>query len=129
MVYNWKKFDAVNQRIEHRITVTGSGYIGFPTKFYNDNQIRDYKYVVLFYSEPEKAVGVKFTNEEEKGVLKIHHSKTGQGGSVVARNFFRANNLDYKVYRGRYEYKKETFEGIGELCVFQLRERINTPAG
>lgn len=127
MTYEWKKFESVNQRLEHRITVTRSGYAGFPTKFYEDNGLSKYKYVIFYFSAPEKAVGIKFTNDEnEKGILKIHHNKEGKGGWVVARNFFRTNNLDYKGYSGRYEWTKENFEGIGELYIIKLKEKLTS---
>lgn len=130
MSYEWKKFESVNQRLEHRITVTKSGYIGFPTKFYADNNVAGYKYVTLYYSEPEKAVGIKLSNDEnEKGALKIHHNKEGKGGWVVARNFFKINNLDYKNYSNRYEWNKENFEGIGELFIIKLLDKTSNAVG
>lgn len=131
MDYVWQKFESVNRRLEHRLTATRSGYVGFPSKFYEDNKISEYKFVILYYSPPEKAVGIRFSNDEnEKGVLKIHHNKDGRGGWVVAKNFFRTNNLDYKIYYGRYDWSKETFEGVGELYFFKLKERdINPPVG
>lgn len=127
MDYSWKKFESVNQRLEHRITITRSGYIGFPTKFYADNKIAEYKYVVLYYSVPEKAIGIRFTNEEkEKGNIKIHHNKEGKGGWVVAKNFFKTNNLDYKNYSSRYDWIRENFEGIGKLFIIKLLDKSSS---
>jgi len=41
MPYNFKKFEGRNARLESRITITKSNSIGFPTKFYVDNKIKD----------------------------------------------------------------------------------------
>ena len=124
-MYDWKKFETTGQRLEHRLTITRSGYVGFPSKFYADNGVSTYKFVVFYYSSPENAVGIKFSNDEnEKGILKIHHNKDGRGGWVVAKNFFKTNNLDYTHYYNRYEWVKENFEGIGELYIINLKERL-----
>lgn len=131
MITDWKKFESVNKRLEHRLTITKSGYMGFPNKFYEDNKVSDFKYVIFYYSPSENAVGVKFSNDEqEKGVLKIHHNKDSKGGWVVAKNFFRTNNIDFAIYSGRYEWQKEGPEGIGELYVIKLINKSQgQPAG
>ncbi len=124
MEYNFKKFEGVNSRSEDRITITKNNSIGFPTKFYNDNNIKRFEYVLLFWDIKNKAIGIKFTNEEsEKSKFKIIHSKIGYGGSITARSFFRGNNIDPKIYCGRYEWKKEKAEGIGEIFIIELKER------
>lgn len=124
MNYSWKKFESVNQRLEHRITITRSGYIGFPTTFYRDNGIGSYNFLLLYFSEAEgqRSIGIKFiTDGTEKGAIKIHKNKEEKGGWVVARNFFKINNIDYVLCKGRYEWTKENFEGIGELYILKLK--------
>lgn len=121
--YNFKKFEGRNARLEDRITVTKSYSIGFPMKFYNDNNIKSYKFVILFYDEAKKAIGVFFTADEtDKNKFTIMHSKDGYGGSVVARSFFRSLNIDTKKYHGRYQWVKKTISGIGEAYVIDLVE-------
>lgn len=123
-MYNFKKFVKTSQRSEDRITVTTSNSFGFPTKFYKDNKINQYKYVVVYYDEEQKAVGLHFTNdEEEKHKFSILRSKQGYGGSIVATSFFKTNNLNPKIYRGKYEWEKTTLEGVGDLFVIKLREK------
>lgn len=122
-MFNFKKFEKTNQRTENRITVTSSNSFGFPTKFYVDNNIGQYKYVVLYYDEEQKAVGLHFTNnEEEKHKFTILKSKRGFGGAVIATSFFKTNNLNPAQYHGRYEWEKYTQEGAGELFVIKLVE-------
>lgn len=131
---NWQKIESSGHRLEHRITLTRSGYVGFPAAFYEKNQINSFKYTVLYYAPDERAMGIRFTNESEKGALKIHHSAQSKGGSIVARNFFKIIDLDYKSFAGRYEWNIESPEGIGQLYVLKLREKpvvqtVSPPAG
>ncbi len=124
MTYQFKKFEGRNVRQEDRITITKSNSIGFPQKFYQDNDIKNFKYVVLFWDESNKAIGIHFTNDEkEKNSFKIIHSKKGYGGQVVVRSFFRTYSIDPKVYHGRYEWEKYNLEGVGEIFVIKLKER------
>ena len=123
-IFNWKKFESVNARLEDRITVTKTGAIGFPTKFYQDNKIKEYKYVVIYHDERQGSIGVHFTSDEnEKSKFTILHSNQGYGGSAVIRSFFKVSNIDPKKYYGRYDFSIVNTEGIGRLYVFQLKER------
>lgn len=123
-MYNFKKFENAHQRLENRITVTKSAAVGFPTKFYTDNHIGEYKFVVLYYDEVQKALGVHFTNDEnEKNKFKIIHSKLGYGGNIIARSLFKSLDIDPKLYYGRYEWEKYPLEGVGEVFAIKLTER------
>lgn len=118
------KFEETNKRQEDRITVTGHSSFGFPTKFYNDNKIDGYKYVTLFFDEENKEVGFYFHNDEaEKHKFSILKSKQGFGGSIVASSFFKSKSLDSKIYRGRYEWRKENIPEIAEIFVIKLKTR------
>lgn len=122
MNYNFTKFENTHGRYEDRITITGSNSIGFPTKFYKENKIADYKYVVLYYDNEKKAIGIQFSiDENEPHKFTIIKSKDDYGGSVVVTSFFKKHDLNSKAYKGKYEWKKvET--PFGELFVFELRE-------
>ena len=123
-MYKFQKFENRNARLENRISVTRSNSIGFPTQFYRNNNIKQFKYVVLYYDQDKKAIGIRFTNNEEDGnKFSIIHSKKGFGGSAVIRSFFRTYNINLKKYYGKYEWKKRAPEGIGELFVIDLKER------
>lgn len=120
----FQKFTNLHQRQENRISVTSSNSFGFPRKFFKDNKIGRYKYVVLYYDRRNKAVGFYFTNsEEEKYKFSIIRSKQGYGGSVVTTSFFKTYNLNSRLYRGKYDWEKKKMEGIGELFIIQLKER------
>ena len=127
--YSWKRFDNIHARLEDRITVTKNGAIGFPTRFYQDNNIKDYKYIVLYYDEAQKAIGIHFTNDEnEKSKFSILHSKQNYGGSAVVRSFFKVSRIDPKIYYGRYDFTVRQEPELGTLYVFQLKERVDPKA-
>jgi len=120
----FQKFEDTNKRQEDRITITGHSSFGFPTKFYQDNNIAQFKYVTLFYDPSESKVGFRFHNDEtEKHKFTILKSKQGYGGSIVASSFFRTKGLNSKMYRNRYEWRKENVPEIGELFIIQLKPR------
>lgn len=119
--YEFKKFTGRNARFEDRITITKSNTIGFPSRFYEDNNIKNFKYVVFFWDSANKAIGIQFTNsEEEKDKFSILHSKQGYGASIISRSFFRSNKIDPAIYAGRYNWKKQSIDNIGDLFIIEL---------
>ncbi len=123
--YSFQKFERTNARLEDRITITGSRAFGFPTKFFQDNNIGRFKYVVLYYDEKNKGVGFQFSNDEqEKHKFTLIKSKQGYGGSAVATSFFKIYNLEPKRYKGRYKWKKKNIPGIGKLFIINLGDKV-----
>ena len=122
MEYQFKKFEKKNIRLENRITLTKSNSIGFPQQFYQNNEIKNFKYVILYWDEKNKAIGIYFANEKEKGGFKIIHGQK-YGAQVVVRSFLKENNIDPKIYYGRYDWEKYNLEGVGEIFVIKLRGR------
>lgn len=123
MTEDWIKFEEAGKRMVDRITITKGGTIGFPTLFYNKNSVKSFKYVILYYSPAEKAIGIELSNDDtEKGKLNISHSNQGYGASVNSRSFFRRNEIDYVAYSDKYKWTKEPFNGK-ELFVIRLTEK------
>jgi len=123
MQYNFKKHEDVHGRFENRISITGVHSFGFPTKFYEDNKLKDYKYVVLFWDAENKAIGLQFSNnEEEKSKLTLVRSSK-YGASLSAKSFFTKNDIDSKKHKGRYEWKKVQVPNVGEMFVIELKEK------
>lgn len=121
--YNFKKFENVRGKTESRITITQSYSFGLPTQFYEQNDIENYDYAVLYYDEENKAVAIQFTNDEtEENKFSIsHHQK--YGGSISARSFFQTYRLDPKEYKGKYEWEKKNLPGIGEVFIIKLEDK------
>lgn len=108
-----QKFVNTGKRFEDRITVTRSRSIGLPTQFYKDNNIRNYKYGILFFDPEKIVIGVKFSNnEDEQGKITITHSKE-YGGHLLANSFFKSNRINTKRYSGRYRYTKKSAKSLG----------------
>lgn len=121
---NLKKFEKTRVRMVNKITITSSYSFGFPRKFFQDNNVQDYKYVVLYYDESNKILAFQFTNnEEESHKFTLIKSKQGYGAGVVATSFFKTYNLEPKTYRGKYNWEKKDIEGIGEVYLIKLKER------
>lgn len=123
-----KKFEGAHQRLEDRITITGSYSIGFPSKFYKDNGISNFNYAILFFAEDERAIGIHFSNDEtDKNKFRIIKSKQDYGGSIVSRSFFKANRIEPQKYRGRYEWENYDLAGVGQVYLIRLKEREKGP--
>ena len=126
MEFNFKKFEGRNRKQEDRITITRKSYsMGFPQKFYIDNKINEYKYVVLYWDSNNKAIAIHFSNSgQETNKIKISVSKDGYGGGVGIKNFLRFYKIDPEIYYGRYDWKKEDLENIGKVYIIELKEHI-----
>jgi hypothetical protein len=121
MEYNLKKFEGRNARLENRLTITKSFSVGFPQKFYQDNEIKTYKYVVLYWDSESKVIGINFTNnEQEKSKFSIIHSKIGYGGSIATRSFLKTNKIDPNIHHGRYEWEKIKIDDTKEVFIVKL---------
>jgi len=124
MAFSFVKFEGRNKRVEDRITVTKSAGIGFPTQFYKDNGIAENKYAVLYWDAQNRAIGIKFTNEEgDKASFVILKSKKGYGGNIAAKSFFKAYDIDTKRVYGRYDWEKTEIPEIGLIYTISLKER------
>ncbi len=121
MDYNFKKFEGRNNKTEDRITVTKSESIGFPQRFFQQNNINNFNYAVIYWDKEKLALAIRFTNDEnEKSKFKIIKSKDGYGGAIVVRSFFKTNGIKASDYYGRYEWEKVDLDGEGQVYVINL---------
>lgn len=119
--YNFVKFEGVNKREEDKITVTSTRAFGFPTKFYREHGLENYKYVTLFFDRERLAVAFRFhSDENEPHKYSLLKSK-GYGANAMAMSFFKHNNIEAKMYRGRYSYTKQVDPVLGDLYVIELK--------
>jgi hypothetical protein len=123
----WQKFQSTNQRFEERISINPNNSFGFPKRFYEENNLDSFKYLVIFYNPEESAIGFQFTSsEEEKHKFRILRSKKQFGINVTAKSFFKTYNLDPNIYKGKYNAEKKQIEGIGPLYVIFLNKNSET---
>jgi hypothetical protein len=129
MDYSFIKHTKVGKRFEERITVTRNRALGLPTQFCEDNNVKDYKFAVLFYDKEKNAIGIKFSNDEnEEGKISITKNNQGYGAHILATSLFKANRINTKKYAGRYDYTKVPlrdvgFDEDGTLFVINLIEK------
>lgn len=121
MDYNFSKFESTHGRYESRITITASNSIGFPTKFYKENKIESYKYVILYFDEEKKAIGIQFSNDDNEPHKFTIIKSNGYGGSVVVTSFFKKHGIDPKIHKGKHDWTRVATP-FGELFVFELKE-------
>jgi len=122
------KFQNTHQRLESRITVTSTYSFGFPTKFYRDQKIDQYKYAVLYFEPSQMAVAISFNNsEQEPHKFRIVRTTKGMGGSINATSFFKVYDLNPKDYHGRYEWTQQEMSGVGPVYIIQLKKRNPRP--
>lgn len=121
--YNLKKFTGIGSRLSHYfISYNQSGFV-ISSGFYLREGIKAYTKAVLFFDEEKKAVGIKFTSQDDaEGAFQLIHSNKGTTGSISSRSFIIANNLNDLKYYGRKTPKKINYEGEGDIFVIDLLE-------
>ena len=119
--YNFVKFDGVYSRGDTKIAVNKSGLIRLSSGFCRTTNVNTFKYVVLFFDAPNKAIAFKFTNVRENGILKI--TKDRAGATISAKSFMKSNNINLRSYLGRYSWKKQTIQNIGEVFIIELGKK------
>ncbi len=120
---NFTKFQGVNKREEDRITVTSTRSLGFPTKFYQENDLNSQKYVTLFFDKSNLTIAFRFHSDEaEPHKYTLLKSKQGYGANAMAMSFFKLNDIDARKYRGRYVYTKQNHPEMGDLYFIELKE-------
>lgn len=123
MEYTFKKFEGKNIRTDSKISLTKSNQLGFTTTFCNDNKVKEFDYINLFWDKEKMALGIHFTNEKNnKSAFSILKSSK-YGANVIIRSFLRANKIDPKKYSQRYNWEKQQLEGVGTLYIINLEEK------
>lgn len=120
--YNFAKFERTHSRSDRKISITASKTIGFPAGFWNDHKLGRYKYVILYFDEKRRSIGIQFSNDDkELHKFKLIQSTSGYGGNIVPLSFWKAYNIDPKDHKGKYEWEKVATE-FGLLIVIELRQ-------
>jgi hypothetical protein len=126
---NLEKFSSYGSKVSRKISITRSYSFGIPPALYKENDFDKYKYALLYYDKVANVIAFKFTEDDSEGGFKLVKYGEGErrGASFVARSFFNTYKLDPKVYKGRYEAKKATKEGIGDFYWIQLPTQSTEP--
>lgn len=119
--YSFTRFDGVHQRGDNKIAINRGGLIRLSVGFCRVTNVRDFKYVVLFYDSNNKAIAFKFTVNQAMGALKLTKDKASL--TISAKLFFMMNNLEEKNCLGRYQWQKLSLPNIGEVYVIELNKK------
>lgn len=127
--YHFSKFNSFNSRSsDDSISITRSYSLGLSSSFCENNDVNKFKYAVLYYDKDRKSIGIRFTkSESEPSKFTISRKDTGFGQSIIARSFFKKNQVDVNKYNRKYSVKKVSLRkaGIdepGSLFVVDLQE-------
>ena len=119
--YNFTRFEGGYQKGDNKIAINRSGLIRLSAGFCRTTNVKDFKYAALFYDPTNKAIAFKFTNGQEKGILKLTRDKSSL--TISGKLFFLANNLEEKNCLGRYAYEKLFLPETGEIYVIELTKK------
>lgn len=116
---NLEKFSGYGSKISRKISITKSFSFGLPPAFFQENDLKDYSKVAMFYDKKEGIIALHFNNEEGFR-LSTYGEGSKRGASFLARSFFNAYDLDPVKCKGRYTPEKIHKEGVGNLFVIKL---------
>ncbi|MFZ3138630.1 MAG: hypothetical protein WA126_14700 [Thermodesulfovibrionales bacterium] len=125
--FTFEKFtDAGSKLGNYSISITMNSSFGLNSGFYNNEKIKNYSHVMLFYDKLKRTIGFIFTKDkgEKGGTFKITHGN--KSGYISARSFFISilggNLNEVKRYAGRYTPKTYKDEKIGTLFYIKLED-------
>lgn len=118
--YKFIKYTGNYSRGDTKIAINKSGLIRLSSGFCRLTNVTRFEHAILFYDPIKKAIAFKFTNTREEGSFKITKDRTG--ATLSATSFLKTNKLLLRSYFGRYEYKKQTVQNIGEVYIIDLNK-------
>ena len=122
MSYTFKKFERDFTQGAAEISISRDSTIRFSAKFCKITDILKFDYVIFFFDTAKHAIGMLPTNQRDRGSFKITKEKFN--ATVSATSFLRANEINPKLYQGRYEWIKESIPGIGEIYIVPLNVKM-----
>lgn len=118
--YKFERFSGHWFRGDTKIAINKSGLIRLSSGFCRKVNVFDYKYVVLFYDSTNRAIALKFTKKREVDAFRITRDRTS--ATISGKSFLAANSLFLRSYFKRYDWKRETIPGLGEVFIIDLTE-------
>lgn len=119
MGFKFQKFTEVDDSFAAKVTIRQrTGQLGFSSGSINRFGINDYKYIVLFFDNDNRVVGLSPEKENVEGAIEIKHRPGNT--YVTAKNFLDKFDIGY-ADSTRYELKKDRESG---LLFFRLADGI-----
>lgn len=119
------KFTRTRARIGiPKVSIWSRGQIGFNQAAVDEYKLSNFKYVVLYYDQDDRRIGLEFTNNKEAdGACKLGFRK-GSGVSFSAVAFLKTFKIDYTKTR-QYDL---TFDETNTFYVIDLNTPRNQPS-
>lgn len=116
------KFTRTRARIGiPKVSIWSRGQVGFNQAAVDEYKLSDFKYVVLYYDQDDRRIGLEFTNDEKAdGACKLGFRK-GSGVSFSAVAFLKTFKIDYTKTR-QYDL---TFDETNTFYVIDLNSPRN----
>ncbi len=113
----FKKFTQVGARsFTPKVGIWAKGQVGFNKGAVEKWKLGQYSYVVLYYDDDAKQIGVQFTNDENaEGVIKI--IKRATGISFSANSFLKHFEIVIPQDKQQYDVK---FDNEEKMCIIDL---------
>lgn len=122
--FNFEAFRAIGGRIVPTFNIGKNWGVvisaGFTKKY--DINSSNCAGVKFFFDRDKRAIGIKFLNKPEDGMVKIRMAKKG-GAYINAKSFMIRFEIDPEKVSGKYPPKElQIGDGIG--YVIELKEKI-----
>ena len=98
-----------------------NGIFFLGSKFYQDNNIKDFKFAHFFCDKARKTVAIKFLKDPEKDVYKIAVLENLRNARLMARNVLRCMDLKSKEKKSiKIIPEKIEDEKLGTLFLLKI---------
>lgn len=112
---SFERFVKTGKSYRPRISIRANGQFGFTSGAIEKFQLNQYKYAVLFYDKENSKIGIKLTNNEENGILKLQIRASN--AFLSAKPFLDYYDIDHNKTK-RYDALWDADE---EMVVISLR--------
>ena len=124
MAFNFQRFEGVNKKYETRIGVARNGAFVFPYGFCKENEVKQFKFIELFYDQEHRAVAFHFSSDQKPSITyTLAHGKVSGGASVSCSAFFKTNGISATSLAGKkFTASSHDDETFGKMFIINLLE-------
>lgn len=105
-----------------KASIWSRGQIGFNQSAVLRFEINKFDYIVLFYDLDTKRIGIKLTNEQEEGAIKIIN-KLASGGALISAKSFLINYDLFSQETRNYDLYLDTDSGLLVIDTNKYKKR------
>ena len=105
-----------------KASIWSRGQIGFNQSAVLKFEFNKYDYVVLFYDDESKRIGIKLANKNEEGAIKVTKKLASGGAFVSAKEFLFHYNI-YVTETRNYDLSIDSDTGFLIMDTTKYKER------